>query len=228
MTTLSLSLSAVERIVAVHTAAADRDRDRTSPVLNGVCIKAGKPVGTDGAPCMAIVATDGKILVEETWTLDAGQFGIAPKEFPTDEERSEEAIISAKSIDLLASWTKQIRKSLGKRPEATLTMLIENKQVTIGLVNSAIGDILLACVDGRFPNYEKALDSQSLSSNGPARIGFDCEYMARLAKLWGRKGMAGPAVVCEFGRGIVIRPLPGPPVGCQRQRALVMPISLPT
>lgn len=226
MTTISLSLSAIERICAVHTAAADRDQ--SSPVLAGVCLTAGKPVGTDGQPCMAIVATDGKILVEETWTLDAGQFGTAPKEWPTDEERSEEAIICAASVDMLASWTKQIRKSLGKRTDATIAVLIENKQVTIGLVNSAIGDIRLSCVEGRFLNYEKAFDSQSLSSAGPARIGFNCDYMARLAKLWTRKGMAGPAVVCEFGRGMILRQLAGLPIGCQRQRALVMPISLPT
>ena len=227
MTTLSISLSAIERIVAVHTAAAVRDM--SSPVLSGVCLTAGTPVGTDGQPCLAIVATDGKILVEETWTLDAGQFGTAPKEWAGDEERSEEAIICAASVDMLASWTKQIRKSLNKRQtDVTLTMLVENRQVTIGLVNSAIGDIRLACVDGRFLNYVKTFDSQSLSSAGPARIGFNCDYMARLAKLWTRKGMAGPAVVCEFGRGMVIRPLAGFRSGCQRQRALVMPISLPT
>ena len=225
MTTLSISLSAVERIAAVHAAAADHGK--SSPTLSGVCIKAGVPVGTDGQPCMSIVATDGKVLVEETWTLDAGRFGTAPKEFPTEEERSEEAIISSASVDMLASWTKQIRKSLGKRPYATLTMLIEHGQVTIGLANSAIVEVKLACVEGRYCRYERALDSQSLAQAGPARIGFNCEYMARLAKLWHRKGMTGPNVVCEFSRGMILRPLAGPPVGCQRQRALVMPITLP-
>jgi hypothetical protein len=206
MPTIPLPLSAVERIHAIWLAASDRDL--SSPSLSGVLIKGS-------ADCIAIAATDGKILVEEAWTLDAGTL-------------EAEWILSAASALMLRDWCKAVRKSLGKRADATVQMICEQRQITVGMPGSPIGDIKLACVDATFPQYAKALDNPTLPEHGPARIGMNLQYLSALETLWKVKGQMGPCVTCEFHRGMIFRPLSGPPVGCQRQIALVMPITLPT
>jgi hypothetical protein len=160
------------------------------------------------------VATDGKILVEERWTIDAGSLA------------DNEANLGPDAVATLAGWCKLVRKSLSKRQtDITVEMLVERGQVTVGWPGGTMGNVVLRQTEGTFPRYEAAL-SVSPAECGPARLGWDMTYMANIAKLWARKGSHG--VACDFRRGMIMKPMGTLPVGCVGQVALVMPIALPT
>jgi hypothetical protein len=160
------------------------------------------------------VATDGKILVEEQWMLDAGS--LADKEVK----------LGPDAVATLAGWCKLARKILSKRQtDITVDMLVEHGQVAVGWPGGTIGNAVLRQTEGTFPSYEKAL-TISPAEHGPAHLGWDMTYMSNISKLWGRKGSHG--VACYFRRGMIMKPLGFPPVGCVGRVALVMPITLPT
>jgi hypothetical protein len=208
--TLSIPLSAIERLPAIHAAAADTCR--SSPILSCVCLRPCT-IGT-GEPCLAIAATDGKILVEERWILDAGSLA------------DNEAKLGPDAVATLAGWCKLVRKSLSKRQtDVTVEMLVEHGQVTVGWPGGTIGDVVLRQTEGTFPRFENALII-SPAEHGPAHLGWDMTYMANISKLWSCKGSQG--VACYFRRGVIMKPLGILPAGCVSQVALVMPITLPT
>lgn len=212
MPTVSLPLSVVERICAVHKCAADHEV-RMGSVLAGVALK---PFASAIGAGITIVATDGKVLAEESYPIDLGTV--------TD------AILSEASVTMLRDWCRAVRKSLSKKQhDATVEMLTENRQITVGLPGSPIGDIRLATVEGTFPNYVGALTKPEKSGDGlqtySQRIGVSSDYLGRFYALWGSK--ASHAIVMTFARGIIVEPL-NLHAGAICQRGLVMPISLPT
>lgn len=205
---ISLSTDAAARIVAVHTAASDRDR--SAPILCGVCLRT---IATENGNALVIVATDGKFLIEEQWTLDAGSL------------EDGEVNLGRAAVDMLKGWLKMVDKSLGKRTSATIEMQWDGKVATFKACGLPVGDCPLRAVEGYFPRYDAALRPTDEPTKVD-RLGFNLEYFARVSDCWKEKRNEIVAVEIKHYRGTVVRKMKLP-VGCQSMLALVMPISLP-
>jgi hypothetical protein len=213
---LTIPLSILDRIVAVHTAGADRDR--TCSTLPGVLIAPYR--SPDNAHGITIAATDGKILVEESYVL-AGVSSSA---------LASQVILSESSVSILANWLKSIRKALpaSKTRDYEIAVSFDEKSVTVSLAHSPIGAAILGLVDGTYPSYGNCFANPCETGpqgliNRPYRVGINAEYMGRLEKLWGTK--SSKSIIMDFRhRGIVCYPLSS---ATGNQRALIMPISLP-
>ena len=216
MPTISLPLSVLERFHPVWLAA--HDEDRSSACLTGLAINPDA-INPDGSPSIAIASTDGKVLVEEVWVAPIGN-GSAPLETGL--------ILSGDSILLLRDWCKSVRKTLGKgRSDAEIIMLIENRQVTASLKNCAIGDLKMATIDATYPKYKPVLE-RPVEISSPGRFGINGVYIGAVAKAWSASNKKGEMIIEWTGKGYVLRPLARIPHGCVSQRALVMPITLPS
>lgn len=205
---ISLSTDAAARIVAIHAAASDRER--TSPILAGVCLRT---IATDEGRALVIVATDGKLLIEERWTLDAGHL------------EDGEINLGPDAVAMLKAWLKMVDKSLGKRPSATIEMHWDGKVATFKGCGLPVGDCPLRAMEGCFPRYDPALRPTDEPTKCD-RLGFNLDYFARVAECWKEKRQDAVAVEMIHYRGTVLRRM-RLPVGCQSMLALVMPISLP-
>jgi hypothetical protein len=212
MPILSLPYDAALRIIAVQAAASDPDR--SSPILSGVCLRS-VAINTDvcNGNALVIVSTDGKLLLEEQWSLDAGTMGDA------------EVNLGPDAVAQLALWLKSVKASLGKRCSCTMEMEYSERSVTFRVPGLAIGECPLRCTEGSFPRYDHALRPSDKPSN-PDRIGFNLAYFAAVAKAWKQPKLDSIAVEVIHYRGTVLR-LMRLPIGCQSALALVMPISMP-
>jgi hypothetical protein len=204
---ITLPFEVIERLLAVHHAAHDRD-DR-SPQTTGVLLSVVCGVVT-------VAATDGMILVEEQLKLDAA----------TTEEWT--GTISPGGVSALSAWSKLVLK-LGKKgvsPNITLDAQNKKSTVQIALEGSAVvGPLLVALIEGTFPQYQNALNGPAAIQRAPReRIAVSSTYLARLEKLWASKGTAG--FIMTFCRGVHIEPLNAWAIRWSR-RCLIMPISLP-
>lgn len=206
--TISISNDVVARIVAIHEAASDSDH--SSPVLSGVCLRSA---ATDTGHALIVVATDGKLLLEERWTLDAGTL------------QDGEAILPADGIHALALWLKALKAALGKRPSCTIDCTIANRIAQFRVPGLMFGSCDVRLVEGSFPNYMHALNPTDKPST-PDRIGYNLAYFAAVAKAWRRPKIDSVAVEVKHYRGTVLRLL-CLPIGCQSALALIMPITLP-
>lgn len=206
---ISLSTDAAARIVAVHAAASDRGS--ASPILAGVSLRS---IATDNGHALVVVATDGKMLIEEQWTMDAGNLGDG------------EVNLGQSAVDMLKGWLKVVDKSLGKRPSATIEMHWDGKVATFKACGPPVGDCLLRATEGCFPRYDHALRPTDEPTKVD-RLGFNLDYFARVSDCWKEKRNEVVAVEIKHYRGTVIRKM-RLPIGCQSMLALVMPISLPT
>jgi len=160
------------------------------------------------------VATDGKLLIEERWTLDAGNL----------EDR--EVNLGQAAVDTLKGWLKMVDKSIGKRPSATIEVHWDGKVATFKACGLPVGDCPLRAVEGYFPRYDHALRPTDAPTKCD-RLGFNLDYFARVAECWKEKRQDAVAVEMIHYRGTVLRRM-RLPVGCQSMLALIMPISLPS
>jgi hypothetical protein len=205
MNTISLPLSVIERIPLIWKAAADRAR--SSPMLSGVCI-----CDTASSGCgIAIVATDGKFLVEESYPIDAGTMIDC------------QATIGGHEVGMLKDWCKAMRNTMHKRmPDCTVEVHIRETEMVINQPGSPIGHLSLRLVQGTYCSYRGAFTGDV--KPWPARTGVQMIYMARLDDLWTEGARSGCSM--EMRKGIIIRPL-NRCVGMSIDRvALLMPITL--
>lgn len=212
--TLSLSYDAVLRIIAVHGAASVADR--VSPILSCVCLRS-IPIATDvcNGNALAIVATDGKFLLEEQWrTLDAGSL--------TDTEIN----LGPQAVEQLALWLKSVKSTLGKRSSCTMELTWDGKIATFRVPGLAIDECPLRAAEGSFPGYAHVLRPGGEPSP-TSKIGFNLAYYSALAKAWKQPKQDCLSVECKHYRGTILRML-RLPIGCHSAMALIMPISLPT
>jgi hypothetical protein len=218
MQSLTIPLSILDRIVAVHIAAADRER--TSPVLMGVSI--APYLSPDNAHGITIAATDGKVLVEESYVLA----GVSSSALASP------LIISEMGSGILADWLKSIRKAMphAKNRDLETMVSVDEKSVTVSILHSPVGATILGIVDGTFPPYAGALDLKCQADESgnllrQARVGINADYMGRLEKLWGVKGKAITGIMMDFrSRGILVSPVNTNYSGVRR--GLIMPIIL--
>ena len=194
---ISLPFHILPRIVAVHTAAADKER--CSPVLMGVLVTLSGNVAT-------LAATDGKLLIEETANCQTGEDSLS-------------VILSADGAAQLAAWCKMLDKA-GKAP----AVAVEQKEKRVFFSCEGFGQVEIRCVEGTYPAYASALN-QPRTGEGIKVAGINLDYMAAVAKCWRRKGSAAVRMDCA-GRGMILSPLQLMS-GMLSQRALIMPISLP-
>lgn len=210
---LSFSNDVASRIVALHDAASDADS--YSPVLSGVCLRSAPISGDTGnGDALIIVATDGKLLMEERWTLDAGTL------------QDGEAILPADGIHTLSLWMKSLKAVLGKRPSCTMECTIAGRMATFRVPGLMIGECAVRLVEGSFPNYLHALNPADKPAT-PDRIGYNLAYFAAVAKAWKRPKLDITSVEAKHYRGTVLRLL-RLPIGCQSALALIMDITLPS
>lgn len=205
MNTISLPLSVLERVPLVWKAAADRDR--SSPMLSGVCL-----CDTASSGCgIAIVATDGKFLVEESYALDSGTMIEC------------QATIGAQSVDMLKDWCKALRKTMPKRmADCTVDVHIKELEMIVNQPGSPLGSISLRLVQGTYCAYRQAFGGDV--KPWPARTGVNMSYMSRLDDLWTEGARSGCSM--EMRKGIILRPL-SRCAGMSIDRvALLMPITL--
>jgi hypothetical protein len=213
---ITIPLSILDRIVAVHTAAAYHDG--TSSPLSGALLAPYQ--SPDKAHGITIAATDGKILVEESYVL-AGVSSSA---------LSSPVILSGEGVAILAGWLKSIRKAMphAKNRDLEAQFVVDGKSIAVSIRHSPIGAAILGLVEGTYPSYGNCFANPCETGpqgliNRPYRIGIDAVYMGRLEKLWGTK--SSRAVIMDFRhRGIVCYPLSN---ATGNQRAVIMPISLP-
>lgn len=212
-TTISLSYDAALRIAAIHGAASDGDR--SSPILSGVCLRS-VPISTDvcNGHALIIVATDGKLLLEEQWTLDAGSL--------TDTEIN----MGTQAVEQLALWLKSVKATLSKRPSCTMEMSWDGRMATFRVPGLSIGECPLRATEGSFPHYDAALRPGG-DPSAPPTLGYNLSYFAAVAKAWKQPKLDHVTVECKHYRGTVLRML-RLPIGCHSALALIMPISLPT
>lgn len=191
MQSFIIPYSILTRVVAVHTAAAERKR--LLPVLGGCLFR------VEGGQ-LAIVATDGKILVEEV--------------YPLPDVPGMSIIFAASAIKPLAQFLKVPIKA---RRDAEL--ILDNGKVSVALHGAVIP---VNTVHGTFPPYDVFTPAHNNAkvTDYPSRVGIDTRYLARLDDLWGE------AVVLDLRyRGMVFTPLYQ--TGAKR-RALIMPVTLPS
>jgi hypothetical protein len=212
MHTISLSYESALRIIAVHDAASDADR--SSHILSGVCLRS-VAVQTDvcNGHALIIVATDGKLLLEEQWSLDAGNL------------EDTEINLGPQAVAQLALWLKSVKATLGKRPSCTMEASWDGKVCTFRVPGLALGECPLRATEGTFPRYDHALRPSDAPS-APERVGYNLAYSASVAKAWKQPKLDCVAVEVKHYRGTVLRLL-RLPIGCQSALALIMPISLP-
>lgn len=210
---LSLSTDAAARIVAIHEAASDADR--SSAILSGVCLRSAA-IATDASNGheMVIVATDGKLLVEERWSLDAGSLDDG------------EINLGSLAVDAMKAWLKSIHKALGKRKSATLELSWDGKVATLSVPGLTHGPCVMRATEGSFPRYDHALRGTD-KPTPTERIGYNLQYFAQVAKAWKTPGHDAVVVEATHYRGTVLRRM-RLPIGCTSALALVMPVSLPT
>jgi hypothetical protein len=216
MQSLTIPLSILDRIVAVHTAAADHER--TSPTLCGVLIAPYQ--SPDKVHGIAIAATDGKILFEESYILAGVSSSVL----------SSPVIVSEAGVSILAGWLKSIRKAMphAKNRDLEAQFVADEKSIAVSIMHSPVGAAILGLVDGTYPNYGNCFANPCETGpqgliNRPYRIGVNAGYIGRLEKLWGNK--SSNAIIMDFRyHGIVCYPLSN---ATGNQRALIMPISLP-
>jgi hypothetical protein len=219
MQSLTIPLSILDRIVAVHTAAADRDR--TTPVLMGVSIAPYQ--SPDNTHDITIAATDGKFLIEESYVLA----GVSSSALASP------IIISETGVGILSDWLKSIRKAMpnAKNHDFEAMVSVDKKSITVSILHSPVGAAILGIVDGTFPAYAGALDIRGQADESgnmlrPARIGINADYMGRLEKLWCVKGITCGIVMDFRSRGVLVSPVNTNYSGVRR--GLIMPIILPT
>lgn len=201
MSSVTLSLSIVERIVKVHECAADR-ADR-QPVLGGVFLQFSSPE-------LVIAATDGRLLIEEAWPVS-----LAP---------GTSMIVAAASVGLLDGFCKSVRKQNGKKGhDPVVTLSIETDSPTRRTISAcALGSVVtLSLVEEKYPSYIGALTRDSYATT---TICLNSDYLSRLNKLWATKQNKG--LMMAFKRGVHVSPLTLAD-GAIRQRGLLMPILVP-
>ncbi len=198
-TTYTDSLT-LARMVAVHRAA--HDGDRCSAVLPSLSV-------VSNGKLLTICATDGKLLIEESFELT---------------NHSEDAfaiLLSPDTMKALAAWLKSAPKlNKAKVGGWVVTITVEGRNVTLTGWGSSM---TCKTVEGTFPNYAQAF---TFNESAPGQVprqcekyGINLEYLAQLSQCWGIRG-----VVVHHGRGLIFSPL-NP--GTHKQRALIMPISIP-
>jgi hypothetical protein len=205
--TFSLPAYFLARIRAVGLAAADRDQ--SSAALSSVLL-----VIDNGRATLA--ATDGKILVEESLTVDT---------LSTPEPVR--LLVRGWKLKELQAFLKPAlpKGKAGKSQEVRLDVETELQagpravKATLTLASGAA--LPLTLTDASFPGYSAAFD-QSPSTTTSSVQGLNLEYMARLQDAW------KCVVRITIGRGWVITPaLRSGFEGEYRRRALVMPCILP-
>lgn len=155
MHTTTLPVSIFSRVLAIHKAAADRER--TSANLDSVhlCERNGKIV---------IEATDGKFLIRETFDPDAHDgMDVCP---------GLDMMLGTEAVKSLAPLTKSKAKALRMTPDGLLT-------VTDGAMT-----VQVKTTEGSYVSVENAL-KRTVAETMPASFGLSGDYLARFEKLWG-------------------------------------------
>jgi hypothetical protein len=176
----------------------------------------------DSAHGITIAATDGKILIDESYVLA----GVSSSALASP------IIISATGVGTLADWIKSIRKTMphAKNRDFEAQFVADEKSIAVSIMHAPVGAAILGLVEGTFPAYAGALElkcqaDQNGNINSKARVGINAEYMGRLEKLWGVKGKTCGIVMDFRSRGVLVSPVNTNYFGVRR--GLIMPISLP-
>jgi hypothetical protein len=189
--------SILYRIPRVHLAA---DADRSTEILAGAWLKCTAGV-------LVITATDGKLLIEECYSLPAsGDFSV---------------ILSGDAIRRLGSFLKATEN---KRADANCTLSIDTPTAaTITHPNGTA--MMMPLCEGAYPDFS-ACWSGNVDAGGPSMFCTSGDYVATLAKVWGNK--SSTALVYEWStRYLRVKPLNPNPMA-KYQRAILMPISMPS
>ncbi len=198
---VTTSLDTLQRIIAVHRAGCDPDR--STAVLSGINVF----YTVDGK--LTIAATDGKLLVEETFDLSANSHAF-------------NIILPPDAIKAISGWIKSAPKLTGHRKVQghAVSISVEGRIVTITGWGSSM---TCKTLEGTYPAYQNAF---TFKESAPGEVPRQCEsyalnlaFMARLAACWD-----DCTIKVQHGRGLFISPLN--PGNAQR-RALIMTISLP-
>lgn len=195
--TTTLLHSILARVPLIHLA---HDADCSSVTLTGVLLQC--TAGT-----LTIVATNGKLLIEEQFAVQ----GVA--DFT--------ALVSEDGVKRLASFLKL---TVNKKMDTEVTASVDSKAMTLTASNGSA--VVLPLLSGTFPAFAAVWDKPK-AAVAPVRFCTNGDYVAILAKVWSRGKAGGPAIVYEWRLGhLRCTPLVST---CEAtvQRAILMPVILP-
>ncbi len=198
---VTTTLDTLQRIIAVHRAGADHD-SRHGAVLSGVNVASNDHE-------LIVTATSGTVLIEETFELSPGS-GVFS------------FLLGSDSIKALAFWIKSAPKLKNKIHIVTMAQ-VDSRNVTFEGWGS---EFTVRTLEGTFPTSAVA-NAFMFTESGPGNVpracevyGVNLELYARIAHCWD-----DCKVKVTHGRGLTLTPMKP---GAHSQRALIMPISLPT